>query len=73
MLETIAAICAVCNQSRLELKEGQIKAVGSPTEAALKVLTEKLGVSNGSKQQAIKAARAKGDEAEGACLEYTAR
>ena len=36
-LESIAEICAVCNEAVLECKAGVFKAVGAPTEAALKV------------------------------------
>ena len=41
----IAAICALCNDAQLEFKEGKFDRIGEPTEAALKVLVEKLGVS----------------------------
>lgn len=54
VFEAIAAICAVCNQANLEFKNGVFAAVGSPTEAALKVLTEKLGVPVPEKNGAIK-------------------
>uniref|UniRef100_A0A383VU19 P-type Ca(2+) transporter n=2 Tax=Tetradesmus obliquus TaxID=3088 RepID=A0A383VU19_TETOB len=39
----IAEVCAVCNESKLDCSEGTFKGVGAPTEASLKVLTEKLG------------------------------
>jgi magnesium-transporting ATPase (P-type) len=41
----VAAICALCNDAQLEFKEGKFDRIGEPTEAALKVLVEKLGVS----------------------------
>lgn len=40
----IAAICSLCNDAQLEYKDGQYSRIGEPTEAALKVLVEKLGV-----------------------------
>ena len=40
----IAAICSLCNEAELEYKDGQYSRIGEPTEAALKVLVEKLGV-----------------------------
>lgn len=40
----IAAVCALCNDAQLEFKEGKFDRIGEPTEAALKVLVEKLGV-----------------------------
>ncbi|WIA43410.1 hypothetical protein OEZ86_009888 [Tetradesmus obliquus] len=39
----IAEVCAVCNESKLDCSEGTFTGVGAPTEASLKVLTEKLG------------------------------
>ncbi|KIZ04315.1 calcium-transporting ATPase, endoplasmic reticulum-type [Monoraphidium neglectum] len=43
-LAAVAEVCAECNESRIECKGGAFKAVGAPTEAALKVLAEKLGL-----------------------------
>jgi Cation transport ATPase (P-type) len=40
----VAAISSLCNDAQLEFKEGQYGRIGEPTEAALKVLVEKLGV-----------------------------
>ena len=40
----IAAICSLCNDAQLEFKDGQYSRIGEPTEAALKVLVEKMGV-----------------------------
>lgn len=36
-LAAVAEVCAVCNEAVLEYKLGAFKAVGAPTEAALKV------------------------------------
>lgn len=43
-LKCIAEVCALCNDAVLEFKQGHYRAVGQPTEAALLVLAEKLGV-----------------------------
>lgn len=42
----IAKVCALCSDSSVEYDEAKMKyrAVGEPTEAALKVLVEKLGM-----------------------------
>lgn len=45
-LQDIASICALCNEAELEYKDGAFGRIGEPTEAALKVLVEKLGVGN---------------------------
>lgn len=34
---------ALCNESKLLLKDGRVQRNGLPTEAALKVLNEKIG------------------------------
>ena len=39
----LAAVCALNNRSRIIYADGQFKMQGEPTEAALKVLAEKLG------------------------------
>ena len=50
----MSEICALCNEAVVEevVEEGSeertYKAVGSPTEAALKVLVEKLGAIGGT-------------------------
>lgn len=44
--QTIAEICALCNDSEVEYKGNQFRAVGMPTEAALKVFVEKIGIPN---------------------------
>eukprot|EP00887_Chlorella_sp_A99_P001879 scaffold19.g1879.t1 len=74
-LEAIAEVAALCSDARVELKEGHYRAVGQPTEAALLVLAEKLGVPDAAEQQAIIQAR-KADPAAGAmgaCAHYAAR
>ncbi|EFJ40103.1 hypothetical protein VOLCADRAFT_84661 [Volvox carteri f. nagariensis] len=43
-LQTIAEVCAVCSEAQLEFKGSAFRAVGAPTEAALLVLAEKLGL-----------------------------
>ena len=50
LLQDIAAISALCNDANLEFKDGQYSRVGEPTEAALKVLAEKIGVPGLSKR-----------------------
>ncbi len=41
----MAEVCALCNDARIDTADGaQYRAIGQPTEAALLVLTEKLGV-----------------------------
>lgn len=43
-VNALATICAVCNDSQISVDEhGVHSAIGQPTEAALKVLVEKLG------------------------------
>ena len=46
----VAAVCAMCNEAQLEYKEGVYGRIGEPTEAALKVLVEKLGAPGVTKQ-----------------------
>jgi Ca2+-transporting ATPase len=43
-LETLAEIAAVCNDAGISCQGHQFRATGIPTEAALKVLVEKMGV-----------------------------
>eukprot|EP00879_Flechtneria_rotunda_P008884 GHRR01009304.1.p1 GENE.GHRR01009304.1~~GHRR01009304.1.p1 ORF type:complete len:758 (+),score=252.63 GHRR01009304.1:345-2618(+) len=42
-LASIAEVCAACNEAQIACSDGTFRAVGAPTEASLKVLTEKLG------------------------------
>ncbi|KAI8469125.1 MAG: hypothetical protein J3K34DRAFT_454251 [Monoraphidium minutum] len=52
-LAAVAEVCAECNEARIEWKNGAFKAVGAPTEAALKVLAEKLGVTDRATSEAL--------------------
>ena len=58
-LRTFAEICALCNDARLDVKHGHFKAVGQPTEAALIVLAEKLGLPDTGAQAAVVMTRRK--------------
>ncbi|CAM8916413.1 unnamed protein product [Rhodiola kirilowii] len=49
-LQTIAKIAAVCNDAGIEQSGQQYTATGMPTEAALKVLVEKMGFPGGVNQ-----------------------
>ena len=55
--QAIAEVCAVCNEARIECREGTFKAAGAPTEAALIVLAEKLGVPDQATSSSLAAAR----------------
>lgn len=57
LLQAIAQVCAVCSEARIECKAGVYKANGAPTEAALVVLAEKLGVPDPQQQKQIASAR----------------
>ncbi|XP_057534395.1 calcium-transporting ATPase 4, endoplasmic reticulum-type-like [Amaranthus tricolor] len=48
-LQMIAKVAALCNDSGIEQSGHQFVASGMPTEAALKVMVEKMGLPNGSK------------------------
>jgi Ca2+-transporting ATPase len=43
-LSELAKVCSLCNQASIYFEAGKYLRVGEPTEAALKVLVEKLGV-----------------------------
>jgi len=43
-IASVAQVCVMCNEAVIELKDGQYKCAGEPTEGALKVLAEKIGV-----------------------------
>ena len=45
-LAAVSKVCALCNGADIEYKNGAYKAIGEPTEAALKVLAEKIGLEN---------------------------
>ena len=70
----MAEVCALCNDARIEVKGGHHRAVGQPTEAALLVLAEKLGVPSAAEQKAITAARLADPEGQptGACAHHAA-
>eukprot|EP00803_Ostreobium_quekettii_P008366 evm.model.scf_1396EXC.4 EVM.evm.TU.scf_1396EXC.4 scf_1396EXC:22768-35223(-) len=74
-VEAVAQVCALCNDARIEWKSGTFRGVGAPTEAALVVLTEKLGVPDLSEQQTIVSKRKSDPEnhPDGATLAYAAR
>lgn len=48
-LQTIAKVAAVCNDAGISQAEQKYVALGMPTEAALKVLVEKMGLPEGSR------------------------
>ncbi|KAE9612265.1 hypothetical protein Lal_00022177 [Lupinus albus] len=48
-LEMIARIAAICNDAAIARSENKFVTSGMPTEAALKVLVEKMGLPEGSK------------------------
>jgi Ca2+ transporting ATPase len=49
----LAKICTLCNDASLESKSGVISKVGESTEAALKVLAEKIGRADGAQSNSI--------------------
>lgn len=51
-VSSLAKICALCNESAIEYKDGKYVRVGEPTEAALKVLVEKIGIPDDSAKHA---------------------
>ncbi|KAJ0396361.1 hypothetical protein ATCC90586_002260 [Pythium insidiosum] len=51
-VSTLARICSLCNESSIEYREGKYCRVGEPTEAALKVLVEKIGFPEDPAKQA---------------------
>ncbi|CAI5508043.1 unnamed protein product [Closterium sp. Naga37s-1] len=62
---SVAAISALCNDSSITATKGRYACSGMPTEAALKVLAEKLGVPSAEQQVRIEAARRGGGVATG--------
>eukprot|EP01039_Chlorochromonas_danica_P004296 gene4296-4716_t len=42
-LQRFATICTLCNEAQLYMRDGEVVCSGEPTEAALKVLVEKMG------------------------------
>jgi len=47
----LAQVSALCNESSIEYKDGKYVRIGEPTEAALKVLVEKMGLPEKSDQE----------------------
>ena len=45
-MRDLAAACTMCNDAEIGYSDGQYTRVGEPTEAALKVLVEKMGIPN---------------------------
>lgn len=76
-LRTLAEVCALCNESRIEYNAAKqaYGCVGEPTEAALRVLVEKLGAPSDKENAAIQEGRARDRArfAEGACQAYAAK
>ena len=74
-LQALAEVCAMCNEATVECKAGHFKAVGAPTEAALTVLAEKLGVPDANEQSRLRQLRANDPEKNPtpACQFYNSR
>lgn len=75
MLQALAEVCAVCNEATVECKAGTFKALGAPTEAALVVLAEKLGVPDANEQHRLRQQRSNDPEnnATPACQWYSSK
>ena len=75
VMQAIAEVCCLCNESRIDARDGVFRAVGAPTEAALVVLAEKLGVPDPEAQERIRAQRATDPErhADGTAQYYATR
>jgi P-type Ca2+ transporter type 2C len=71
VLQAVAEVCALCNDARLEIRNGSYRIVGQATEASLLVLAEKIGVPEAADQQKIRAQRSA--EPMGACKAYASR
>ncbi|GBF94232.1 hypothetical protein Rsub_06502 [Raphidocelis subcapitata] len=74
-LTAVAEVCVECNEARLEFKSGAFRAVGAPTEAALRALAEKLGVPDAAVTAAAGELRRADPESnpEPVCAHYSAR
>lgn len=46
-IDTLAQVCSICNDAGIQYKDNRFVANGMPTEAALLVLVEKLGLQKG--------------------------
>jgi len=55
-LKAMSKVCALCSGADIEFKKGMYRAVGEPTEAALKVLAEKIGLADMKGVEAKRAA-----------------
>uniref|UniRef100_A0AAV1THB0 P-type Ca(2+) transporter n=1 Tax=Peronospora matthiolae TaxID=2874970 RepID=A0AAV1THB0_9STRA len=51
-LTSLVMVCSLCNESAIEYNDGKYVRVGEPTEAALKVLVEKIGFPHDDVKQA---------------------
>ncbi|DBA00203.1 TPA: hypothetical protein N0F65_007828 [Lagenidium giganteum] len=51
-VSSLAKICSLCNESAIDYVDGKYVRIGEPTEAALKVLVEKIGFPEDSAKQA---------------------
>jgi len=61
-LQAIAAVCSVCNDARIEADGApHFHAVGAPTEAALRVLVEKMGLPDAVENKAALAKAERGE------------
>lgn len=56
-VQAMAEVAALCNDAGVAFKGGSYRATGLPTEAALRVLVEKMGVPDDTAQLAITAKR----------------
>lgn len=66
-LQGLAEVAAVCNDAGVQYTKSSYKATGMPTEAALKILVEKMGVPDDATQARISAAREAQSTLLGAC------
>lgn len=68
----LAQISALCNESAIEYKDGKYVRVGEPTEAALKVLVEKMGLPDNVSEQSelIKGRKTSPENYVSFCVEY---
>ncbi|POM66081.1 Calcium-transporting ATPase 1, endoplasmic reticulum-type [Phytophthora palmivora] len=51
-VSSLATVCSLCNESAIEYHDGKYVRIGEPTEAALKVLVEKIGFPHDDVKQA---------------------
>ena len=74
-MQALSEVCAICNDAHIEFKDGRFHAVGAPTEAALVVLVEKLGVADPGLKARIGERRSANPEshADATCQAYCRR